>query len=166
MKNLINTINNDFPRIVFIQGTDFHWSPKQSQVSYNPNLLGQIPGQCTLLHEVGHAILNHTSYQSDLELLQMEVAAWEEAKVLGVKYKITIYDDYIQNCLDSYRDWLHLRSKCPMCGIHCAQTDIRHYKCLNCQHTWIVSSSRFCRPYRRSDSKKTSLSHNKKAMFL
>jgi predicted RNA-binding Zn-ribbon protein involved in translation (DUF1610 family) len=56
--------------------------------------------------------------------------------------------DHIQDCLDTYRDWLHRRSRCPTCGMHVLQDKSNSYKCFNCGTSWQVSGRRFARPYR------------------
>jgi replication factor C subunit 3/5 len=73
--------------------------------------------------------------------------------VAEYKYDINIDDDHIQNCLDTYRNWLHLRSTCPECGIRTLQTDKYTYRCHNCHTIWKVTSERFCRPYRKIEDK-------------
>lgn len=161
--DLLSKLRNDFPGIVFREGEDFHWSPKTQEVIYKPVVLDTSKGNWTLLHELGHARLKHDTYELDLTLLQMEAAAWQDAKELAVNYDITIAEDHIQNCLDSYRDWLHLRSACPRCNTHSFQEDSRHYRCINCGQVWTVTASRFCRPYRRIKSK--DYSQHTKALF-
>jgi hypothetical protein len=147
-KSFINRLKQDFPDIKFIPGKQEHWSPKTGTITYNPSqVLGQL--QYGLLHEIAHAELKHNSYQSDFELLKLESQAWELATKVGKKYGLTIDEDHIQNCLDTYRDWLHRRSACPACGMHVMQRDSRSYQCFNCQTIWQVSSGRFVRPYRR-----------------
>jgi hypothetical protein len=106
-------------------------------------------GTWSLLHETGHGLLVHADYQSDLELLHMEVAAWEKAKELGQAFGVQIDPNHIEDCLDTYRDWLHRRSTCPTCGSVSLQHNSTEYHCHNCNAMWQVSSSRFCRPYRQ-----------------
>jgi hypothetical protein len=67
---------------------------------------------------------------------------------IGRKYRIKLDNNHIQDCLDTYRDWLHRRSKCPTCGMHVLQKDVRTYQCFNCDASWRVSAGRFARPYR------------------
>ncbi len=140
--------------ITLLSGETFLWSPKDRMIVYDPEKLTEDPGQWSLLHEIAHATLGHQSYESDFELLQLEVAAWEEAKRSAAKLRININDNYIEDCLDSYRDWLHQRSTCPTCGSGGLQHDSREYRCHNCLSTWHVSTSRFCRPYRMKQVKK------------
>lgn len=135
------------PGITFIAGDSLHWSPENQTITFRAsssdpeNLWG-------LIHECGHAKLQHESYASDMELLQLEVAAWDEAERLAVSIDENIDTEHIQDCLDTYRDWLHQRSTCPRCGVVTFQENPNTYHCFNCNKAWIVSSSRFCRPYR------------------
>jgi hypothetical protein len=74
---------------------------------------------------------------------------WEKAKQLAESLNYTIDPDHIQDCLDTYRDWLYQRSTCPTCTNCSLQTNSRTYACFNCGTNWNVSSSRMCRPYRK-----------------
>lgn len=148
MKSLLSRLRADYPEISFVEGESFYWSPSERTVTYA--VVSTMPevSKWSLLHEVSHGILGHTDYSTDFELMQLEVAAWKQAVSLGKRYKIKIDPEHIEDCLDTYRDWLHRRSTCPTCGIVSLQTDSRTYNCLNCNSTWRVSNSRFCRPYR------------------
>ncbi|MCA9332697.1 hypothetical protein KDA00_02385 [Candidatus Saccharibacteria bacterium] len=146
MDTLVKKLNKLLPGIKFKSSDSFYWSPKNQTVFYINQ--DSERNQWSLLHEVSHAILGHTDYKSDFALLQLEVAAWEEAKKLSKKFNISIDEDHIQDCLDTYRDWLHQRSTCPTCSIVCLQNLPNEYNCHNCNTVWHVSSSRFCRPYR------------------
>jgi hypothetical protein len=95
-------------------------------------------------------MLGHQTYRSDFELLLLEVAAWDKAKQLAASQGITMDEEHIQDCLDTYRDWLHERSTCPRCGTVSLQASPSEYNCHNCSASWQVSKSRFCRPYRLS----------------
>jgi len=147
MDDLVHKLKRDFPNLTFEPGTTFCWSPSLQHVLYIPT--AKPPrGAWSLLHELSHALLGHLDYQSDFELLKMEVAAWHKAEELATHYDLNINEDHIQKCLNTYRDWLHQRSTCPTCGNKCLQADPKHYRCFNCGATWKVSASRFCRPYR------------------
>lgn len=148
-KPVLASLQAQFPAVQFLAGTMFRWSPRTNQVEYIDSLLDTDRGRWALLHEASHAVLGHTSYESDFELLAMEVAAWEKAKILARNLGLTIDQDHIQDCLDTYRDWLHRRSTCPTCGSVSLQQDSRTYHCHNCLATWHVTAERFCRPYRR-----------------
>ena len=154
MEKLIRKLSSDFPYINFVSGEGFCWSPQTKTVIYNIES-GRKNANWTLLHEVAHAKLGHKTYSSDVQLLRIEVDAWQEACRLAKLYGINveINDDHIQNCLDSYRNWLHQRSTCPTCDNHCLQIDSSHYRCFNCHTIWKVTTSRFCRPYRIAETK-------------
>lgn len=154
--NLINQLIQDYPMLDFFPSNTFCWSPKKQQINYIEHQLGQNQGKWTLLHELGHAVAGHNSYKYDIELLNIETTAWVIAKELAETYSIKINQDHIQNCLDSYRDWLHLRSTCPNCSFLNIQVDPNKYQCINCEHFWQVSSKKLCRPYRLSKIKQHS----------
>lgn len=151
-KGFIAQLRRDFPEFSFKPGTSDHWSPKTKTITYKSRVsLGEL--QFGVLHELAHAKLGHHNYHTDFELLKLESAAWELAAKLASKYKIKISAEHIQNCLDTYRDWLHARSRCPNCGVHVLQKDPYHYHCFNCHTEWKVTSGRFVRPYRLTINK-------------
>lgn len=123
------------------QGGGFYWEPKSTTVFYDSL---QKDGPQLLLHELGHALLGHGTYDKDIELIAMERAAWERALALGSQYRVGIPADMIEDYLDSYRDWLHARSLCPTCGDTGLQTGPKTYQCLSCGGTWRVNEARTC----------------------
>ena len=151
-KQFITALAKDYPNFGFKAGKQDHWSPKTSTITYRGDEALQ-KMKFSVLHELAHAILGHKNYHSDFELLKLESEAWKLAAKIGKKYAVKIDEDHIQNCLDTYRDWLHQRSRCPACGMHVLQSDPRHYHCFNCGACWSVTSGRFVRPYRKSISK-------------
>lgn len=152
MNDVLARLREDFGRISISPGASFCWAPGTKEVIYNAaNTEAQ--AAWSLLHEFGHALLNHTHYHSDFELVRLEVAAWQQARQLAARYGISIDEDHIQDCLDTYRDWLHRRSVCPTCGCQSLQRDGQaEYECFNCHTSWRVSSNRFGRSYRRTQS--------------
>jgi len=154
MRLLLEALQIRFPQLRFTPGKTFVWSPETGEVFYKePETVNtetsHEQANWSLLHETGHALLGHTSYQADIQLVKLEVAAWEKAKALAKDFDIVINEDHIQDCLDTYRDWLHRRSICPTCTTKCLQqSDMRHYRCFNCHTVWKVTSNRFARPYR------------------
>ncbi len=146
MEMLVDSLQKKYPQFTFLKGKTAHWSPRLRQITYAPG--EDLAAAWSLLHELGHALLNHHTYDSDMELLKKETEAWEHAKMLASDIGQAIDEIYIQECLDTYRDWLHKRSSCPACGMHGLQPHAGLYHCLNCNATWKVSSKRFCRPYR------------------
>jgi hypothetical protein len=154
MEALLGKLKQDFPALHFTAGDSFYWCPETSEVFYNASSSGKrksLHDSWSLLHEVSHATLNHTSYKTDFELVRLEAAAWAAAKKLAKRYHINIDEEYIQDCIDTYRDWLYRRCLCPTCSTQSLQADsAEYYHCFNCQSSWRVTSSRFCRPYRRT----------------
>lgn len=148
LDSLLARIAADHPHLQFIESAHFSWHAGKKHVSFKKAGADVRHNMWALLHELGHALLGHTDYRHDIELVQLEVAAWDRARALAEHYGLAIEEDYIQDCLDTYRDWLHLRATCPTCFARSLQTSDRHYRCFNCQTEWQVSRSRLCRPYR------------------
>lgn len=105
------------------------------------------------LHELGHALCKHKDYKTDVERLKIESAAWERAKTVYLDYYIQAFsedgevldaelakilpewdDEVVQEHLDTYRDWLHTRSKCKKCGLTRYQTTDGEYHCPRCEN--------------------------------
>lgn len=148
MDNTLKKLRQRFPSLTYAIGPTFCWSPKTNEVFYTTRA-NSASAIWSLLHETSHALLGHARYTTDFELLQLEVAAWEKAKLLGRDLDVEIDENHIQDCLDTYRDWIYARSICPTCGTKSLQqADLRHYRCFNCHTQWKVTPSRFCRPYR------------------
>jgi hypothetical protein len=151
---LLKILIRDYPRLNFTKGADFMWSPKESRVYYNHLELRKNVHLLSLLHETSHGILKHNSYSSDIELVGLELLAWEKAKKLAKKYTVEIDEKYIEDCMNTYRNWLHRRSLCPHCCLSGLQTTSSTYLCIFCLQEWRVSAARFCRPYRRVSGQK------------
>lgn len=149
---VITSVGDLAPGVTFEPGDSFYWSPKHQTVIYNKAALSEPEGIWSLLHETAHALLGHITYKTDFELLSLEVAAWERAKQLAPEIFTPIDENYVQDCLDTYRDWLHRRSTCPTCGSVGLQHSSTDYRCHNCNGVWHVSEARFCRPYRRKSA--------------
>lgn len=62
----------------------------------------------------------------------MERQAWTKARELAAIYKVKIDEDLIQEELDTYREWLHQKSRCPKCGLTRFQTPDKVYHCPKC----------------------------------
>lgn len=115
-----------------------HWSYSEQAIFYDNDA-------AKLLHELGHALLDHRDFVHDVDLLHIERDAWEKARQLAQKYEMEIDDDTVETALDSYRDWLHARSLCPRChqtGLQDNQT--LNYYCVNCPARWQVNDARAC----------------------
>jgi hypothetical protein len=145
--NIISDILSDFPNIRFVKADGFKWDPRTNRIHYS-----QIASEAdiwSLFHELGHMMLGHSGYTSDFELLKMEVLAWQKARSLAEKYDCDISREHTEKCIDSYRDWLHGRSKCRRCEQAGLEKTPGIYSCFNCGFTWKVTPARFCRVYRK-----------------
>lgn len=129
-------ITQEYSSLCFVLGQSFVWSSSTNTITYKNISTEQ--DLWALIHEVAHAVLGHKNYASDYQLIMMEMEAWAEAKKLARKYGTKIDEDHIQNCLDTYRDWLHNRSTCPTCQVVGGQADDQSYKCFNCHTSWRV----------------------------
>ncbi len=107
------------------------------------------------LHELGHALSKHKDYVRDVERVKIESEAWERAKtVLSDLWKrahsgecmttdgkdvvlaevLPEWDeDFAQEKLDTYRDWLHIKSRCKKCGLTEYQTEDGKWHCPRCE---------------------------------
>lgn len=150
MEKLVARLRLDYPQLAFAAGAVNCWSPHSNQISYSEN---NDAAKASIIHELAHALLGHLGYASDLELLRKEVAAWNKATQLASRYEVIISDDHVQACLDTYRDWVHRRSLCPVCNLSGLQQKPTTYYCPNCLHRWHVTAQRLSRPYRRSPAK-------------
>ena len=141
IRSILNVLQRDHPHLTFQASETFYWSPSEHTIYYAENS----NDVAALLHETAHALLNHQSYERDVQLLGLESEAWEYARVtLAPKYNITLDNDTVEDDLDSYREWMHRRSTCPHCGALGAQTGEHEYLCPTCQHTWRVNEARLC----------------------
>lgn len=145
----ISDIKKRFSQFTFNEHEVFHWSPKDNCVYYDPAELSSKYGIFQLLHEIGHALSGHKNYTSGVQLLKIETDAWKKAYELAKSYNLKIKPEQIERCLDSYRDWLHLRSTCPQCQAVSIEIDTNYYHCFNCMQKWKVPSSQRTRHYRQ-----------------
>jgi hypothetical protein len=144
MQALFESIIADNKSINFEVGEKFLWNPHSKTIWYVEDDVLDTHGIWSLLHELGHAKLNHQSYRDDLELLMMEVSAWAEAKKIAKDYNVSIEERHIEKCVDSYRVWLHQRSRCIDCKTNSLQLDRTTYQCHNCGTKWRVPESALC----------------------
>lgn len=126
---LLERLKTDFPEFTFREGRKFAFRPPKTIVLGPPEPSSEL----LTLHEVSHAVLKHKTFKMDVERLKMESDAWEKAKELANTYGVTIDEDLIQNELDTYRDWLHQKSRCPKCGLTRFQTSDGTYHCPRCE---------------------------------
>jgi hypothetical protein len=143
---LLSDLSEAYPQLRFRSGLHYSWSAKSNTIQYiDQKKTVSAVDTAALLHEVAHADLAHDSFRDDFELLQLEVAAWQRAKEIGLNYGVAIDEEHIQDCLDTYRDWLHARAKCPTCSVVSIQTNQGLYQCFNCKTSWKVPKSQLCR---------------------
>lgn len=165
MKNILAKLQEQLPAVKFVGSPAFYWSPQTRTIHMSSSSLETEDGKWALLHEAAHALLGHTGYQTDAGLLILEVEAWQKAERLSKEMGIIIQEEHIQDCLNTYRDWLYARSTCPVCMLNSLQVDETTYVCLNCSARWSVSQSRFCRPYRMQDRHKKTPSETSQTVF-
>ena len=153
MSQLLNSVLDAFPDLHFEEADSFYWSPDKNVVFYTTTA-DPTSDFYSLCHEVAHTLLGHATYSSDIELLRLEMAAWNHAHNVAQRLHQQIPAEHIEACLDTYRDWLFTRSQCPRCNAVGIQQGQREYACFNCHTSWSVGQSRFCRTYRRAQIKK------------
>lgn len=145
ISSLYKRIVADFPGIHFVKGDNFHWSPEKKSIFHPP--ISSTESLAHLLHEVGHAQLEHSSYARDITLIDMERQAWEYAvDTLAPRYALalTMNDDIVDESLASYRQWLNARSTCPHCQAIGVEKTAETYYCLVCHGSWTVNEARTC----------------------
>jgi Zn-dependent peptidase ImmA (M78 family) len=91
-----------FPEYKFEAGPYFMWLPETRIIRYRRRDLALPAGQLRLLHELGHAILNHT-VPTDAERYRHERDAWEVAQVLAEKLGVKVSHQLIARSLRETR---------------------------------------------------------------
>ncbi len=133
VNTFIEQLEQDFPELRFRVGKKFAFRPPRTVVFEQKNDTGE--WRLRLMHELGHATLGHRTFRTDPERLKMEAEAWGQAERLCRRYQIEFDQEFAEVQLDSYRDWLHRRSKCPQCGLTRYQTAEGGYRCPGCRLT-------------------------------
>ncbi len=141
-RTLIDKLAVDFPQFIFQNAHASRWSPREKTVYYHD--AGSNVGQYELLHELGHALLGHDSYTHDVELLSIEREAWDKAVELAPAYGLDISDETVEEQLDTYRNWLHARSRCPNCHVAGFQQVTLDYSCALCGVSWRANEAKHC----------------------
>lgn len=126
---LITKLRKDNPELIIRDGKKFAFRPPRTVI------LGPSEPFWGLLalHEVSHAVLKHKTFRTDVGRLRMETEAWEKARELASRYDLEWSEDFVQTQLDTYRDWLHQKSRCPNCGLTRFQTLDSQYHCPSCE---------------------------------
>lgn len=115
------------------------WSPYSATIFYNPKRLKSNEGKIGLLHEVGHGLLEHRVYKYDMELLKMEMEAWDIVRELAPHYNYVADEAHIARCIESYDHWLSKRATCPDCSNFSLQKDRMNFGCFECGSEWKVN---------------------------
>lgn len=140
--SLLDRLKSEYPEFTFQESDVFRWSPDTNTLFID---VTSPDFSFFTLHELGHALLGHTSYERDIDLLKIERDAWHYAAThLSVAYDVEINDERVQDNLDTYREWLHTRSKCPSCNMTGLQTAYDAYLCLACGCHWRTNEARSC----------------------
>ena len=127
---LIDKLKGDFPDFKFVTGKKFAFRPPKTIV-IGPK---EPHSDLLLLHELGHAISGHRDFKIDVGRLKMEVEDWEKAQELADKYGVKFDMEVMEGELDTYRDWLHQKSRCPDCGLTRFETPDGIYHCPRCEN--------------------------------
>lgn len=130
--NLLEKLRDDYPDLRFIDGAKFAFRPPRTIV-FNSSEEGRHVS-LLLLHELGHALSSHVNFDTDVERLKMEREAWEKARELAISYGVEFDDEFVEQELDTYRDWLDHKSRCPKCRLTRYQTPDGVYHCPRCEN--------------------------------
>ncbi len=124
---LLERLRQDYPELRLREGKKFLFRPPKTIILGAEEL-----SDLLLLHELGHYLCGHVSFNTEPERLKCECEAWEKARELCVMYGVPFDDDFAQQELDSYRDWLDKKSRCPSCGLTRFQTQDGVFHCPKC----------------------------------
>ena len=143
VERLVQQLRQDYPDLTFTAGERARWVASERRIYYTS-------AADELMHELGHALLHHSNYRQDVDLVKIERAAWNKALALAPHYGVKLDSCHIEHILDDYREWLYQRSRCPDCG----QTGLQSrttlaYHCLNCGARWRANDARDCALRRR-----------------
>ena len=126
----LERVKGDFLKLRFVSGAKFAFRPPRTVVV--PRDSDSPYDSLLLLHEIGHVLIGKYDFKTEVERLKIEVLAWEKAKELAVLYGVPIDEDMIEDELDTYRNWLHQKSRCPNCGLTRFQTPDGVFHCPKC----------------------------------
>ena len=127
-KELLSLLKESYKDLTFKEGPRFLFRPKKT-IIYN---LSDENFPLLILHELGHALLERYDFKTDIERLKIETLAWEKAKELSKEFDVKIDEDFIESKLDTYRDWLHQKTRCKKCSLTRFQTPNGAYHCPKC----------------------------------
>ena len=126
----LDQLRMDYPELHFVNGRKFAFRPPRTVV-VGPN---ETNDSLLIMHELGHALCHHRDFKTDAIRLGMEREAWEKARELCSKYEVVYDESIVETELDTYRDWLDKKSRCPSCGLTRFQTPDGLYHCPRCEN--------------------------------
>ncbi len=132
LNKLTAKLRKDYPSLTLKHGERFQFSPP-STIYYTDG------SPLELLHELGHYLIKKTDYTSDIDLIRIESEAWDKAKQLCAAYEVNWDEDFAQDHIDTYRDWLHVVSLCKNCQLAGYQDGSGLYHCPLCGAKWESS---------------------------
>lgn len=135
----IESIQNDFPQFIYKPARVNMYSPRNRTIHYDVKRITTSNGLMGVLHELGHAVLDHRSYKYDIELLNFEMDAWDFARQMAPRYGLKIDEDHIRRSIATYDQWLSKRATCPDCSNFCLQHGRFEFRCFACGASWKVN---------------------------
>ena len=123
MRNLISKLTKAHPDLEIKAGDRFQFTPPATLFYAEQADYSDEEAKLLLLHELGHYLLGENDYRSDIELIEIEAKAWAEAKKLCAKYDVEYNEDFAEDRLDSYRNYLHETSLCKISQLSGYQDD-------------------------------------------
>ena len=91
-----------FPQFTFYPGQRFSWQPSRSTITFDPKRIETEKGKFLLLHEIGHAMLDHKS-PLDYGRYTIEREAWDMARSLAQQYGIKMFELDVKASLNELR---------------------------------------------------------------
>lgn len=140
MQKLIKKLSSDYPELAIELGDRFQFSPPNHLYYPESAPYSSDEQQLLLLHELGHYLIGEIDYSTDIELLEIEAKAWAKAREICTKYDVKYDEDFVEDRLDSYRDYLHYASLCKNCQLAGYQDNTGRYHCPLCGATWRNTS--------------------------
>lgn len=125
MKALVPKLQALYPNLSFKFGRRFAFKPPKT-ISIGPDEGPYTPQ--LLFHELGHALSKEYAYSTKVERLRIESIAWQTGKAAYQEHQQALNlpswdDDFAEDNLDTYRDWLHQKSICRTCGLTMFEDD-------------------------------------------
>ena len=136
MQNLIKKLAKAYSELEIKAGDRFQFTPPNRLFYATDTEYSDSEAQLLLLHELGHYLIGETDYHTDIELLEIEAKAWAKAHDLCREYNLEYNEDFAEDRLDSYRNYLHFTSLCKNCQLAGYQDDRGNYHCPLCNSTW------------------------------